>query len=116
MLVEGIAAFVLIGVLASEHGRIRLLRSRWAVWLGNVSYSLYLVHFPVTILVAKILSRAFSTTTSATIAAAVLIPLALTISFGLAFLLYRFVEIPSIALGKKFSKRLTLSNAPVRVA
>ena len=116
MLVEGIAAFVLIGVLASEHGRIHLLRSRWAVWLGNVSYSLYLVHFPVTILVAKILSRAFSTTTSATIAAAVLIPLALTISFGLAFLLYRFVEIPSIALGKKFSKRLTLSNAPVRVA
>jgi peptidoglycan/LPS O-acetylase OafA/YrhL len=116
MLVEGIAAFFLIGSLASEHGRIRLLRSRWAVWLGNVSYSLYLIHFPVTILVAKFLGRAFSSTTSATTATAVLMPIALAISFGLAFLLYRLVEIPSIALGKKVSKRFMLSGAPVKVA
>jgi peptidoglycan/LPS O-acetylase OafA/YrhL len=45
-----------------------------------------------------------------------LMPIALAISFGLAFLLYRLVEIPSIALGKKVSKRFMLSGAPVKVA
>jgi peptidoglycan/LPS O-acetylase OafA/YrhL len=115
MLVEGIAATVLIGILASEHGRIRLLRTRWAIGLGNLSYSLYLIHFPVAILVAKILSRKFSDATTAATATAVLVPCVLAISFGLAFLIYRYVEIPSIAFGKKVSKRLDFGRTPVRV-
>ena len=115
MLVEGIAAFFLIGALASEHGRVRLLRSPWAIWLGNISYSLYLIHFPVAILVAKILSRVFSDGTSATTAAAVLMTSGLAISSGLAFLIYRFIEIPSIAFGKRVSKRFTLSSVHVKV-
>lgn len=112
MLVEGIAAFFLIGVLASEQGRIRLLRSRCAIWLGNISYSLYLIHFPVAILVAKILSRVFSDGTNAAMATAVLLTLGLAISFSLAFLMYRFIELPSIAFGKRVSKRLILSGSP----
>ena len=115
MLVEGIAAFFLIGALASEHGRVRLLRSPWAIWLGNISYSLYLIHFPVAILLAKILSRVFSDGTSATTAAAVLMTSGLAISSGLAFLIYRFIEIPSIAFGKRVSKRFTLSSVHVKV-
>jgi peptidoglycan/LPS O-acetylase OafA/YrhL len=115
MLVEGIAAFFLIGALASEHGRVRLLRSPWAIWLGNISYSLYLIHFPVAILLAKILSRVFSDGTSATTAAAVLMTSGLAISFSLAFLIYRFIEIPSIAFGKRVSKRFTLSSVHVKV-
>jgi peptidoglycan/LPS O-acetylase OafA/YrhL len=115
MLVEGIAAFFLVGALASEHGRIRLLRSRYAVSLGNVSYSLYLIHFPVAILVAKILSRTFSDDTSPITATAVLMAFSLTISFVLASFIYRFVEIPLIAFGKKVSKQLILSRAPTKV-
>jgi peptidoglycan/LPS O-acetylase OafA/YrhL len=115
MLVEGIAAFFLIGALASEHGRVRLLRGPWAVWLGNISYSLYLIHFPVAILVAKVLSRVFSDRTSATTATAVLMTSGLAISFSLAFLIYRFIERPSIAFGKRVSKRFILSTAPAKV-
>jgi peptidoglycan/LPS O-acetylase OafA/YrhL len=115
MLVEGVAAFFLVGALASEHGRVRVLRSRWAVSLGNVSYSLYLIHFPVAILVAKILSRMFSDGTSPIIATAVLTGFGLTISFGLASFIYRFVEIPSIAFGKRVSNQLILSRAPMKV-
>jgi peptidoglycan/LPS O-acetylase OafA/YrhL len=115
MLVEGIAAFFLVGALASEHGRIRLLRSRWAVSLGNVSYSLYLIHFPVAILVAKILSRTFSDNTNPLTATAVLMAFSLTISFALAAFIYRFIEIPSIALGKRVSKQFILSRAPMKV-
>src|ERR1700733_427874 len=115
MLVEGIAACFLIGALASEHGGVRLLRSPWAVWLGNISYSLYLIHFPVAILVAKVLSRVFSDRTRATTATAVLMTSGLAISFSLAFLIYRFIERPSIAFGKRVSKRFILSTAPAKV-
>jgi peptidoglycan/LPS O-acetylase OafA/YrhL len=116
MLVEGIAAFFLIGSLASEHGRVRFLRSPAAIWLGNISYSLYLIHFPVAIAVAKVLSMKFSDATSKITATAVLTPLVLAISFGLSFLLYRYVELPSIALGKKISKRFSVRSAPVKVS
>ena len=115
MLVEGIAAFFLVGALASEHGRIRLLRSPRAIWLGDRSYSLYLIHFPVAILVAKVLSRIFSDTTSSITATAALMAASLTISLGLASLIYRFVELPSIAFGKRISRQLTLSRAPMNV-
>jgi len=115
MLIEGLAAFLLVGALASEHGRIRALRSRWAISLGNVSYSLYLIHFPVAILLAKILSRVFSNETNAIAATAVLMAAGLTISFGLASSIYRFVELPSIALGKRVSRQLVLSRAPMNV-
>jgi peptidoglycan/LPS O-acetylase OafA/YrhL len=112
MLVEGIAAFFLIGALASERGRVRFLRSPWAVWLGDISFGLYLIHFPVAIVVAKIVSRAFSDATSPVTAIAVVIPLVLVISCILAYLLHRFVEIPSIAFGKRVSKRFFLSSTP----
>jgi len=81
MLVEGVAAFFLVGILASEHGRIRLLRSAWAVRLGDASYSLYLVHFPVAILTAELLSHVFSET-SAAAATVILMVVALTLSLA----------------------------------
>ncbi len=115
MLVEGVAAFFLIGILASEHGGVRLLRSESAVSLGNVSYSLYLVHFPVAIMVAKMLSRVFSDETSSLTATVVLMVFGLTMSLGLAFLIYRFIEVPSIAFGKRASNRLALRGAPFKV-
>lgn len=115
MLVEGVAAFFLVGALASEHGRIRLLRNPWAIQLGNVSYSLYLIHFPVAIVLAKILSHVFSDRTSSTTAAVVLMVATLSLAFGLASLIYRLVELPSIALGKSVSKRLTMSGVPLSV-
>jgi peptidoglycan/LPS O-acetylase OafA/YrhL len=104
MLVEGIAAFFLVGALAAEQGRVRLLRGRAAVWLGDVSYSLYLIHFPVVILVAKLLSRVFTAQTPMTTAAGALIVIALPISLGLATLLHRCVELPGIEWGKRVTR------------
>jgi peptidoglycan/LPS O-acetylase OafA/YrhL len=115
MLVESVAAFFLIGILASEHGRIRLLRRAWAIRLGDVSYSLYLIHFPVAILAAKLLSRVFLVETSSATATVILMVIALPVSFAAAFFIHRFVEEPSIALGKKVSQRLTPRSAPLKV-
>jgi peptidoglycan/LPS O-acetylase OafA/YrhL len=115
MLIEGFAAFFLVGTLASEDGRIRALRSRWAISLGNASYSLYLIHFPVAILLAKLLSRVFSDETNAIAATAVLMASGLTVSLALAFLIYRFIELPSIALGKRVSNQVTLTHAAIKM-
>jgi peptidoglycan/LPS O-acetylase OafA/YrhL len=115
LLIEGVAAFFVVGALASEHGRVHFLRTRAAVWLGNISYSLYLIHFPVAILVTKLLSRIFSDGTSPVVATAILLALALPVSFAISFLIYRFIEIPFIALGKRLSKRLTLLSVPAEI-
>jgi peptidoglycan/LPS O-acetylase OafA/YrhL len=115
MLVEGVAAFFLIGVLASERGRIRLLRRSWAISLGNLSYGLYLIHFPVAIFIAKMLSAVFSDQTSSTVATLVLMAFGLTASLGLASLIHRFIERPSITFGKRLSKQLGLIRSPMAV-
>jgi peptidoglycan/LPS O-acetylase OafA/YrhL len=83
--------------------------------LGNASYSLYLIHFPVAILLAKILSRVFTNETNAIAATAILMAAGLTISLGLASAIYRFIELPSIALGKRVSMQLVSSRAPMNV-
>jgi peptidoglycan/LPS O-acetylase OafA/YrhL len=67
------------------------------------------------ILLAKLLSRLFSDETNAIAATAVLMASGLTVSLALAFLIYRFIELPSIALGKRVSKRLILNRAVIKI-
>jgi peptidoglycan/LPS O-acetylase OafA/YrhL len=100
-LVEGVAAFFVVGALSSERGQTPILRGRMATWLGDVSYSLYLIHFPVILLVAKLISHLSANALPATTNAALLIAVALPISLLLATLLHRYVEVPGIAWGKK---------------
>lgn len=72
-------------------------RSRALTWLGNVSYSLFLVHFPVLVFVATLWTRLGWTTPYAAVAG-------LFIAFGLsvviAGLFHRWVERPAGRLGR----------------
>ncbi len=106
MLVESVAAAFLVGELASEYGRLKFLRKAQAIRLGEISYSLYLVHFPVAIFLAKVLSRVFSNGTNAIVAGGVLTLFGLGFSILLAVVIHRFVELPTMALGKRVSNRL----------
>jgi peptidoglycan/LPS O-acetylase OafA/YrhL len=101
MLVESVAAFFVVGALSSEGGRAPILRGPIATWLGDISYSLYLIHFPVILLVAKLISHLSANELTAATSAALLIAVAIPISLALATLLYRYVELPGIAWGKK---------------
>ena len=116
LIVEGLAAFVLVGMLAAEHGHLPMLRNAGAIWLGNVSYSLYLIHFPVAVLTVKALSHVFTDATNGLIATATLMAITLPIAFALAGLTYRFVELPAIALGKRAAKSLFADHAAVKVS
>jgi peptidoglycan/LPS O-acetylase OafA/YrhL len=115
MLIESVAAAFLVGALASEHGRLRCLRSAGLIWLGDVSYSLYLIHFPVAILTAKMLSPVFSNGTKASVATAVLLAVGLSLSGAAAFVIHRFIELPSMTFGKKISSPLARSKARAEV-
>jgi peptidoglycan/LPS O-acetylase OafA/YrhL len=66
-------------------------------------------------LVAKLLSRVFSAGTSPVVATVVLMALALAISCVLAFCIYRWIEVPSMAFGKRISKRFMLSPRDLKV-
>jgi peptidoglycan/LPS O-acetylase OafA/YrhL len=98
----GLADFALIAFLAltvfgastSAAYLARILGSRPLVWLGEVSYSIYMVHFPVLIVIRRLWERlGFAEWGVAGKTFAFLITLALVI--GLASMLFYLVERPA---------------------
>ncbi len=67
------------------------LRQSWLVWLGRISYSVFLVHFQVCLAVNAVVSR-FWPTDVATNAAGLLVAVGLSVAAGGC--LYRWVESP----------------------
>ncbi len=82
----------LIGLGSASPATFRLLSFPPLVWIGEISYSLYLVHWPLIVYISYLLYPQPSFATRA---------LALAACLPLAFLLYRFVEVPFRDRGKK---------------
>jgi len=91
-------AFALIVVVLARPGAARALSIPPIRFLGRVSYSLYLLHHTVLLLIAPLASRPLDFF--------VLTPLLLLLSLGAAELSYRWIELPSISLGRRLSLRL----------
>ncbi|MDX2028948.1 MAG: acyltransferase [Alphaproteobacteria bacterium] len=93
----GVGAVVLV-ILAVEAAQIRkLLEAKALVWLGHISYSLYLLHLPILILLFRELLGILP------YGAVVLVVLAASLTASA--LMNRFVEMPAMALGRKLAKR-----------
>lgn len=92
---ESIAAMVLIGCIAA--GGLSALRIRPLVWLGDISYSIYIWHFPIMISFAF----AFAGIAEKTSALATFILLISTLATTLliSHVSYRLLEVPGIKLG-----------------
>jgi peptidoglycan/LPS O-acetylase OafA/YrhL len=102
-LVETALSASVIALLVHARRRVKSLSFKPLVFIGDISYSIYLLHYAVLCILAKLFALAET-------AAGVrpdLVPLsvlltALTCLFTmpLAWLSYRFVEMPGVALGK----------------
>jgi peptidoglycan/LPS O-acetylase OafA/YrhL len=84
------AILIAAGAIADAEGRFTLFRNKVAVWLGDISFAFYLVHFTVLEGVWKLLG---SKTYSAPQAAAVLV-LGLGVAILASWALYGLVERP----------------------
>jgi peptidoglycan/LPS O-acetylase OafA/YrhL len=104
-LVELLLSAVIVGVTAARSGSNSFLASKPLVLLGDISYSLYLIHFVVLFVIGKMLVL-FGLHLQGWSGATILGVLTLGISLPLAWLLFRYVEKPGIELGK-WSIRVT---------
>ncbi|MDP9126705.1 MAG: acyltransferase [Pseudomonadota bacterium] len=94
----GLMAMYLIAVCAVVPAVSATLSARTCVWLGNISYSLYLIHLPVLLgIVILLLGHA-----SLVVTMAVAVPSMLLI----AHMMHYLIERPSMNLGRKLVARM----------
>jgi len=100
-LLAGIA-FVL-GVLAMGLWPTPMLVNRLTIWLGKVSYSIYLIHFAVNDAVRTLAPGVFGPSVMgmrAILGAAMLLLVTLSVSFALSLATFHLIEQPMIARGR----------------
>jgi len=105
--VQGIGLFVLVGVVvaAPRMPLTRLLQLRPLVWIGVLSYALYLVHRLIQLLLEQ------HTDLTTWPRAGLSLVLALVLSLGI----HRFVERPCVGLKDRWQRRSGPASHPVRV-
>ncbi len=82
------------------------LNIKFSIWLGDVSYSVYLIHLLIVTPTTAILLRQFSMFSEPSYLRLLLLSaICLPIVYGLAHLSYLFIEKPGIKLGKKINKK-----------
>lgn len=93
MMILPLVLIIASGATADLQQKRTFMRNRVMVWLGDVSFALYMVHFLVIVYGADLLG--FSQTEDAPLGLALfmIIPF-LAVSLVLSWLLYRFVELP----------------------
>ncbi|MEI9995968.1 MAG: acyltransferase [Rhizomicrobium sp.] len=90
-IVANLAIFALFALFLRRSPALRFFRGAWIVALGRASYSLYLIHQHIGIVVMAALIAAGLPYLAA-------LPATIVLVVGAAFLLFRFVEVPGKAL------------------
>jgi peptidoglycan/LPS O-acetylase OafA/YrhL len=102
---EGLFACLLIAAVVAAEGGVHWLRHPRAALTGDLSFGIYLFHFPVMWLVAWGLYRLFGISgTSPLLHTSLLLGLTLLVVFPLSWLGYRWVERPGILAGRALSQ------------
>jgi len=102
---SGVTAAIASVTTAILIATVRLPRIPIVAWFGAISYSLYLLHAPVGGRIVNLSAR-FAPSSTLEI---VVVAIALAISVAAAYVLYRFVEKPSVALAASISYRRLLT-------
>jgi peptidoglycan/LPS O-acetylase OafA/YrhL len=95
-LVESLSAAVVVANIAALD--IGVLRVKLLVWLGDISYSVYLVHFVIMSIWAKWIGRSLL---GADESALLLMAATLLTTLPVAHCIYKYIELSGIELGKR---------------
>ncbi|GHV18262.1 acyltransferase [Clostridia bacterium] len=99
------AAMMLVAVLSNGYVQ-KFLSLRIFRWLGKISFCLYVVHIIVILCFGNHILLALANVTGVRFTALVALLAIYAISFVLAALMYRFVDVPAQKLAKYISRRL----------
>lgn len=102
----GWAIFLFCILILQLYKPIALLHNRVLVFLGKISYSLYLIHPLLVLCLQGKYNAVYRHVQNQTLAFCCCIVLTCCILIPLAYLAYRLIENPGINLGKNFIKRL----------
>lgn len=97
--ISAIGILIIFALVLNSTFANKLLTSKPLLWLGKVSFSLYLVHIPVIMLTTIFLGKIVP------IEMAFLV--AIILSLPVAGLTYMLVEVPAIKIGKTMSNKIT---------
>lgn len=85
----------------------RVLNNKFSIWLGDVSYSVYLIHLLIVTPVCAIVLRDYNLYSHPSmVRLIVVLVICSPIVYVLAHISYQFIEKPGISLGKKFIKKV----------
>jgi peptidoglycan/LPS O-acetylase OafA/YrhL len=102
-MVELVGAVILVSSVIHYQVASTVFSDRRAVWLGDISYSVYLVHFPVMCILAKLVGQAPIGGLERNL---VLTVVTLVATLPLSAWLYKYVELPGITAGKRASETI----------
>ena len=105
-LVTGVGAALLIVVVLATGRARELLSQSWGRHLGLISYSVYLVHFAVLMTVTPRVLALVGQGAGGPGAWVAGLAVTVGVTVGVAMVLYRLVEIPSMALGRGMARGL----------
>lgn len=107
-LIEGLGASAVIYAVYCSSDVFKWLRHSSLIWIGDISYSLYLVHLPLLGILGGLFVERFRLSIFETGGVGGTIALMIATVFTslvTAALLYRYVEVPSIEAGKRLLAR-----------
>lgn len=93
-IVEVLSAVLILNILTNPGSLVaKLLSIKWLVWIGTISYGLYLWHYPVFRIMQLLGFRGY-----------VIISAGSLITLMAALISYHFMEIPALKLKKRFAQ------------
>lgn len=106
-LAEGLASAVLILLVTDQALDFRALRAKWLANLGDWSYSVYLLHFPVMCLITVLFQISFIAGLSNDLKSCALALCTALVTIPVSWLVYEFIERPGNDLGRRVAQAIS---------